>query len=58
MQKARWAVTALAAALAAVGSTFGAAQAQETIKIGMTQPLTGPVAASGNGTSVSGNGRR
>ena len=26
----------------------GAAHAQDTIKIGMTQPLTGPVAASGN----------
>lgn len=44
MQKTRWAVTALAAALAVTGP----AHAQETIKIGMTQPLTGAVAASGN----------
>ena len=43
MQTLRWAATALAAVLAAT-----TAQAQETIKIGMTQPLTGPVAASGN----------
>ncbi len=35
--------TVLASALVATQ-----AQAQETIKIGMTQPLTGPVAASGN----------
>ena len=36
MQTLRWAATALAAVLAAT-----TAQAQETIKIGMTQPLTG-----------------
>jgi branched-chain amino acid transport system substrate-binding protein len=48
MQNIRWAATALAAVMAAAGLTSGAAQAQEAIKIGMTQPLTGPVAASGN----------
>jgi branched-chain amino acid transport system substrate-binding protein len=37
-------------ALAAVGAALlgGAAAAQDTIKIGVTQPLTGPFAASGN----------
>ena len=37
-------------ALAAVGAAFlgGTAVAQDTIKIGVTQPLTGPFAASGN----------
>jgi len=44
MLKTRWVIPALAMALAMTG----AAKAQETIKIGMTQPLTGAVAASGN----------
>jgi len=46
--------TALRFALAAAGTALGAlllggvAAAQDTIKIGITQPLTGPVAAAGN----------
>jgi len=42
--------TALRFALAAMGAALlgGAAAAQETIKIGVTQPLTGAFAASGN----------
>jgi len=47
MQKTRLAAAALAAIVAAIFAA-PAAQAQETIKIGMTQPLTGAVAASGN----------
>ncbi len=42
--------TTLGFALAAIGATLlgGAAAAQDTIKIGVTQPLTGAFAASGN----------
>ena len=42
----RYALAAIAAAVAAV--LAGAASAQDTIKIGVTQPLTGAFAASGN----------
>ncbi len=41
-------ITSLAGIAAASLLAFGAASAQDTIKIGVTQPLTGAVAASGN----------
>jgi branched-chain amino acid transport system substrate-binding protein len=41
-------IRSLLTATATVLAVSGAAHAQDTIKIGMTQPLTGPVAASGN----------
>jgi ABC-type sugar transport system substrate-binding protein len=41
-------IAVLAAAGLLAGSAFSGAVAQETIKIGVTQPLTGAFAASGN----------
>ena len=41
-------VRTFAAALSAIVAFVGSAQAQDTIKIGVTQPLTGAFAASGN----------
>ena len=43
-----WTTTRLFAMLTLAASTAAPALAQETIKIGVTQPLTGAVAASGN----------
>ena len=41
-------ITILVAAGLLAGGAFSGAMAQETIKIGVTQPLTGAFAASGN----------
>jgi branched-chain amino acid transport system substrate-binding protein len=48
MPKARTWVVLVALAVAAVAATSGLAQSPGSIKVGVIQPLSGPVAASGN----------
>jgi branched-chain amino acid transport system substrate-binding protein len=48
MTKRWWSVLALASVLATVVASAGLAQSPSPVKIGVIQPLSGPVAASGN----------